>query len=143
MNAATPVCIRKFSIDVGHRVFRHESKCANMHGHTYAIEVYARGQLDSLGRVIDFSVLKERIGAWLDENWDHGFVYFVEDVEVRQALLATGSKSWALPYNPTAENMARILLLNIAPSLMAGTGVEVFKVVVQETPNCRAEAEVK
>jgi 6-pyruvoyltetrahydropterin/6-carboxytetrahydropterin synthase len=136
-----PVCVRSFSIDCGHRVFRHESKCANVHGHTYRIEVHARAaSLDALGRVIDFSVLKERIGTWLDVNWDHGFVLNADDAEIHMALMALASKFYLMPYNPTAENMAKYLLVAIIPALMAGTNVEVFKVVVHETPNCYAEA---
>lgn len=147
-------CVRSFSIDCGHRVYGHESKCANLHGHTYRVDVHAqpgtlRGrlvqnpppeeELDGLGRVIDFSVLKERIGAWLDEHWDHGFIAAEHDAEAREALAALASKLYVLPYNPTAENMARHLLLVICPALMNDTGVVVTRVVVQETPNCRAE----
>lgn len=132
-------CVRKFSVDAGHRVFKHESKCANMHGHTYCIEAHARApQLDSLGRVIDFSVLKERIGSWLDDNWDHGFLYAIDDHEVREVLNQLGTKKFEMPFNPTAENMALFLLRECA-TLLQGCGVEVFKVVVNETPNCRAE----
>lgn len=139
-------CIRKFSIDCGHRVYGHESKCAHLHGHTYGIEVHARALtqngnsgLDSLGRVIDFSVLKERIGTWLDREWDHGFLVYVEDMMLLQALSALATKKYIFPFNPTAENIARYLLEK-TEWLLADTGVEVFKVVVHETPNCFAEA---
>lgn len=133
-------CVRAFTIDAGHRVFKHEGKCAHLHGHTYRIEVHARGQLDELGRVIDFSVLKERIGTWLDINWDHGFVLNINDGAVHSALMALGSKFYLLPYNPTAENMAKYLLVHVCPEALNNTGIEVFKVVVHETPNCYAEA---
>ncbi len=140
------VCVKAFSVDAGHRVFGHESKCANMHGHTYRIEVHAQAKapgshdLDSLGRVIDFSVLKEKIGGWLDANWDHGFLYYVGDDDVRSALLQVGTKAFALRNNPTAENLAGYLLDVVCPSVLQGTPVQVVKVVVHETPTCYAEA---
>ena len=40
-------------ISCGHRVYRHESKCAHLHGHNYRIHFTVTGRLDSLGRVID------------------------------------------------------------------------------------------
>lgn len=135
-------CTRTFSIDCGHRVFKHESKCSHLHGHTYRIETHARAlnaQLDGIGRVIDFSVLKERIGGWLDREWDHGFLVNIEDTAVLNALVALNTKKYTLPFNPTAENIARYLLEK-SEWLLADTGVEVFKVVVHETPNCFAEA---
>jgi 6-pyruvoyltetrahydropterin/6-carboxytetrahydropterin synthase len=133
--------VRKFSIDVGHRVLGHEGKCSNVHGHTYTIEVHARGpELDGIGRVIDFSALKDRIGSWLDACWDHGFVVNAEDEAVHIALTQLESKFFLLPFNPTAENMAEYLLRRVCPERMEGTGIEVFRVVVHETPNCRAEA---
>jgi 6-pyruvoyl-tetrahydropterin synthase len=30
-----PQCTRVMTFDAAHRVLRHESKCASLHGHTY------------------------------------------------------------------------------------------------------------
>jgi 6-pyruvoyltetrahydropterin/6-carboxytetrahydropterin synthase len=148
MNILKPLpvrCIRSFSIDAGHRVYGHESKCANLHGHTYTISVHAEAQeLDKVGRVIDFSVLKDKIGTWLLDNWDHGFLYYDQDKEVEKIFLNNiGWKSCCLPCNPTAENMASYLLWEICPELMQDTGVRIVKVEVRETPNCYAVAELE
>lgn len=158
-------CVRKFKIDAGHRVYRHESKCQNVHGHEYKFEVYARTiigpakatQLDSLGRIIDFGVIKEVIGTWLDDNWDHGMILMESDPIAR--LWRKGSthrdddggalddhKVYFLPDNPTAENLAIYLLAKSNELLRANTPkddpvtVEVFKVVCHETYNCFAIA---
>ena len=61
-------CTRRIQFCAGHRVLGHENKCANAHGHNYVAYISARSNdLDKVGRVIDFSVLKEKIGGWIDE----------------------------------------------------------------------------
>ena len=134
-------CTRRLTFEAGHRVYGHESKCANLHGHSYKVEIEAVADLDSLGRVIDFSVLKERVGGWLDEHWDHGFVIWFKDAEASFALSELKTqKLYRMPYNPTAENMARHLLEDICPLVLRGLGVTVTSVLIRETENCFAVA---
>lgn len=136
-------CTRRLQFCAGHRVFRHESKCNNLHGHNYVALLTARGvatPLDPLGRVIDFSVIKEKVGGWVDANWDHGFLYFEDDAEVSRVLGELGHKRYAMRANPTAENMARELLER-GNEALASSGVEIVRVELWETENCRAEYE--
>lgn len=135
-------CTRRIQFCAGHRVYQHESKCRNLHGHNYvALFEASAPQLDRIGRIVDFSVLKDRIGGWIDEHWDHGFLYWVEDEEIRAALeKITLQKTYTLPHNPTAENMANYLLCVICPRVLNGTGVSVIRVTIWETENCYAEA---
>ena len=140
-------CVREIGIDAGHRVLNHESKCRTPHGHRYKIEIHAEApDLDEIGRVIDFSVLKEKIGGWLDLHWDHTFLVFQEDKSMINALTDEAINPmkpiYVTHYNPTAENMADDLLENICPNLLRGTDVVVTKVVVWETPNCKAISEL-
>lgn len=135
-------CTRRIQFCAGHRVMGHEGKCRNLHGHNYVVFVTAQAdELDSVGRVIDFSVLKEKVGGWIDEHWDHGFVLWHEDYEAIAAVTYSPDQKVAfMPTNPTAENMADYLLRNACPIVLKGTGVVVTKVVVWETENCYAEA---
>lgn len=133
---------RKLEFDAGHRVHNHESKCGTLHGHRYVLELTAHAPaLDGIGRVIDFSVLKEKIGTWVDKYWDHTCLIFKEDSETLAALefVPHFKPTFICPFNPTAENMAHYLLHEIIPHLMAGTGVTVSKVKLWETQNCFAE----
>lgn len=133
-------CTRRLTFSAGHRVYGHESKCAEPHGHNYVVEVTAQAaKLDDVGRVIDFAVLKEKVGGWLDENWDHGFLLSVMDPMASVWPGVVGGKLWLGP-NPTAENLAAHLLLMVCPSVLAGTGVTVVKIKLWETENCFAEA---
>jgi 6-pyruvoyltetrahydropterin/6-carboxytetrahydropterin synthase len=150
----------------GHRVAGHENKCAHLHGHNYRVhftcvvdpEGYKKlGQLDALGRVIDFSVIKERLCMWLERNWDHKFLAWTGDEIVngiRQVLDLTPSPipgdaqhpsstvfnrslCWT-PFNPTAENMAKYLVEEVGPRQLEGTGVSLIAVTLYETRKCSA-----
>lgn len=139
--------VRDFKFDSGHRVWKHESKCRTPHGHEYKLKVHARSkELDPLGRVVDFSVLKERIQPWLDGNWDHTMILHRDDplTPLMQGFHnAEGLKPvFVVPWNPTAENLANYLLTTVLPVLMEDTGVEVWKVELWETSNCCCELEL-
>lgn len=121
---------------------RHESKCRNLHGHNYVafFHAEARSGLDSLGRVIDFGVLKDRLKTWIDEHWDHGMILWEEDQEARRIVQSLpGQKMYLLEENPTAENMGWVLLNRVAPAVLEDTDVVITKVVLWETENCYAE----
>lgn len=138
-------CVRKLHFCAGHRVMNHEGKCSTPHGHNYYAHIYAEAdQLDQLGRIIDFSVLKEKIGTWIETYWDHNFLVFEQDAELIQALNSVSGKKlpFVCPFNPTAENMAHYLLHTICPQLLQETDVQVSKVVLYETENCYVEAKL-
>jgi 6-pyruvoyltetrahydropterin/6-carboxytetrahydropterin synthase len=138
-----PTCTRRIQFCAGHRVQGHENKCRNLHGHNYVAFFDAEAEeLDDLGRVVDFSVLKQRLGGWIEEHWDHGFIVGEDDRELRDLLAAAETKVYVLPMNPTAEWMADYLLYDVAPRVLDGTGVRVRRVVLWETENCYATAEV-
>jgi 6-pyruvoyltetrahydropterin/6-carboxytetrahydropterin synthase len=136
----TVTITRKLEIDAGHRLLKHESKCRNVHGHRYVFQVTCTAkELDGVGRVIDFSVIKSKLGGWLDENWDHGFIYEKGD-PLEEFLVMHDQRCYPMYQPPTAENLA-MHFLRIARELMKPHDIQVTKVVVWETPNCYATAE--
>jgi len=65
--------------DAAHHLNNYEGKCSNMHGHTYKVEVWVRGdekQLDKAGILWDFGKLKDAIDLFdhsnLNEVYDEG-----------------------------------------------------------------------
>jgi 6-pyruvoyltetrahydropterin/6-carboxytetrahydropterin synthase len=133
---------REHEIACGHRVVGHEGKCRNIHGHNYLFTFHCEAQaLDHLGRVIDFSVIKDRLCLWLERYWDHRTLLWVND-EQAGAFQQLDPTVTTVPFNPTAENIADYMLNVIGPKQLEGTGVQLVKVTVGETRKCSASAEL-
>lgn len=131
------VVTRRLEIDAGHRLLGHETKCRNVHGHRYAFEVTVAGGLDDVGRVVDFGVIKERVGAWLDRWWDHAYIAEEADPIVTLAR-SLGLRVFPVGFPPTAENLAKHLF-DLLPVLLDDTGVTPVRVRCYETPGCWAD----
>lgn len=131
---------RFHDVSIGHRVWGHEGKCRFLHGHNYRVHfTCAAEQLDSVGRIIDFSIIKQRLCMWLEDHWDHKMLLWEND-HIIHSLEEMDEVFELVPFNPTAENMANYLLRVVGPSVLAGTGVELISVKVEETYKCSAEA---
>ncbi len=137
-------CTRRLEFDSAHRVMGHEGKCKNLHGHRYVVEAtFAAKSLDTLGRVVDFGVIKDVLGGWLDSNWDHTTILFDQDKPLGKSIADhTGQTIFYLPTNPTAENMAEYLMHTVCAELFAGQPIECVRIRLNETPNCYAEVEI-
>jgi len=143
---------RYHDFSMGHRVVGHENKCAFLHGHNYRVTFHCESNaLDDVGRVIDFSVIKSTLCQWLEDNWDHKFLAWIEDPVMRNIMSGIKQNNMSeedelfidsvvyVKFNPTAENIAMYLVEEIAPKLLHNTGVVLSKVVVSETRKCSAE----
>jgi len=139
----TTKAIRYHDFSYGHRVHNHESKCANLHGHngrvTFTVEA---PELDAVGRVMDFSVIKELLCSWLEENWDHKFLAWRND-PMAVKLKSLDPTVVEVPFNPTAENMAKYLVETVGPARLNGTGVTLVHVIFEETRKCSCSYELK
>lgn len=129
---------RKIEFDAGHRLVGHESKCRNLHGHRYVAEIEVGAEdLDEVGRVIDFGVVKQLVGGWVDEHWDHGMLINVEDKELVELCRKSGWKHYVMCSEPTAENLVVDLFARAVRELPLY--VKVLSVRLYETPNCWAD----
>lgn len=123
-----------------HRIPRHESKCAAFHGHRYAAELECWAEsLDDRGRVVDFGVIKERVGSWIDQHWDHTAILMRGDPDPAVPAIVASNASFGRPVYfmdvpPTAENIAAALA-EISQELLADTGVKLLSIRLYETPN--------
>lgn len=152
---------RSFQFDSAHRVLNHQGKCRYLHGHRYEAKITVSSpKLDNMGMVIDFGVVKEKIGIWIKDNLDHNIILhpddpllqftpkYLEDMikfwgsSLRSNVLIKdpfgGRDPFVMPFgldNPTAENIAQ-LLAQKAQILLPNFSI--YKVEVHETPNCKA-----
>ncbi len=78
---------KRLEVSAAHRLeLSYESKCSSLHGHNWIIIVECRSrELNADGMVADFTLIKNKIMDMLDHR-------VINDV---------------LPFNPTAENIAR------------------------------------
>ena len=102
--------------------------------------------LDKLGMVLDFGEIKQRICAWIDNNWDHRMMIWEQDPILAPPCNLVACLSQAqighsiivVPFNPTAENMAEFLLNHVCPrALGLDSPVEVTAITLHETSKCR------
>ena len=128
-------CMRKIEFDAAHRLVNHEGLCAHLHGHRYVAEVECEAPLDELGRVVDFSEIKAKVGKFVAEQWDHASLLNAADEKLIALCRENDWRVYLMQSNPTAENIAAELL-RIAQSLLS---VKVVRVRIWETPNCYAE----
>ena len=129
---------RRIEFDAAHRILHHESKCKYLHGHRYCLEAtFTAPDLDKLGRVIDFGVIKEILGKWVDDNLDHNTILCHEDKVLGDKITSeTKQKIYYLNENPTAENIARHIIREICPKIFSGHDIVCTEVKLYETPNC-------
>lgn len=128
---------RYHDFSTGHRVFGHESKCAHLHGHNYRIHLTVEAeQLDEIGRVLDFSVIKERLAVWLEEHWDHKFLIWKNDPFSLALKDLDPDGTVIVNFNPTAENMGQYLIDVVGPEQLKGTDTKLISVNIEETRKC-------
>ncbi len=114
----------------GHRLLDYHGKCRHLHGHNGVLEVDIEGeQLDGLGMVADFTLVRDVVKEWVDANLDHRMVLCRRDPVV-PLLEELGEPLYLMDENPTAENIARHVYEHAR-----GRGLMVAEVRLWETPS--------
>jgi 6-pyruvoyltetrahydropterin/6-carboxytetrahydropterin synthase len=110
----------------GHRLLGYTGKCSHYHGHNAKIEVAVSSkQLDQLGFVIDFSLLKSELKNWINENWDHHMILNQEDPVIK-SIQQVDPWVTAINTNPTAEWMVATLATYIKYTLLPKLEQQIF-----------------
>ncbi len=141
---STFIAHRYHDICMGHRVVGHEGKCKNLHGHNYRFYFNVKPivTLDTLGRVVDFSVIKSALCNWLEENWDHKMMLWEADPMLTYIRALDGTVI-SVPFNPTAESIADYFLNKVAPYLLREHFVYLQSVTLEETRKCSVTVELE
>lgn len=95
----------KHSTSTAHIITGHPGKCNSLHGHNYNFTIgVTSSDLNELGMVVDFSILKKSVALILDNMYDHKTIIYKKDP---RAEVLKGLGAELVDYNPTAENMAK------------------------------------
>ncbi|NHJ48638.1 MAG: 6-carboxytetrahydropterin synthase QueD [Asgard group archaeon] len=132
---------KEFSFSMGHRLSCHNGLCKNFHGHNYTIVVGVKSiGLNPDGMVMDFSDLKNIVQNYL-KQFDHALMVNEMDrpliADMRKIL--PGLKVTVVPFDPTAENMAREIYEYVQEEISKYVNdVEMDFVTVYETETSQA-----
>jgi len=142
---------KRVEFAAAHRLNGHESRCMFLHGHNYKVDIFITGNtLDSVGRLVDFKEVKNGLGKWIDDNWDHSFIYNSLDkisCDIVSVLLKhnKAERIYCFPCaNPTAENMCVKLdeIVKMNSDKWNSVNYHISKIRVWETDTAYAEVEV-
>jgi len=114
---------KSITFEAAHNLNDYKGVCANIHGHSYKIELFIIGdKLSKNGMIIDFKTLSATMNSWINNKYDHKYL---NDI---------------MSNNPTAENMAREMYINLSAVLtLKELDISVEKVRVWETADSWAE----
>lgn len=100
---------KTFQFCYGHRLLDDPGKCRGLHGHTAKVTIVLESdELDDLGMVHHFDVIKQKVGKWIEQTLDHRMLLSKKDPLV-ELLQKAGERPVLLDNNPTAENIAKLI----------------------------------
>jgi len=114
--------VKSFTFEAAHALPNHDGKCKNLHGHSYRLEVFVEGPIQTSGpgegMVMDFARLSEVVEREIVIQWDH---QYLNDV---------------VTFVTTAELLAEEVFRRLASA-----GISVSRIELWETPKARAVVE--
>lgn len=138
---------KRFHFEMAHALRCHDGLCANIHGHSYVLDVTLLGEPrheqghPKDGMVIDFAELKKLVNKAVINDFDHALLLHEHD----RAQAASGHELFGrtrfTPWQPSCENV----LLDIVERLhkaLEGKGA-LHAVRLQETATSWAEWQAK
>ncbi len=133
--------------DMGHRIPNHKSKCRNLHGHRYKLEVNMEGgiirksQDSSESMVMDFGDIKDIVRKEIADRCDHAFMYWEKDKDIKSFFKRHPAyKNVCVPFVPTAEEIVRWIFVRLKNKFkdIYKTELHLHSLVLWETPNSKA-----
>lgn len=136
-------CTRRFEFDAAHRIVSHGGKCRHLHGHRYCAEItFTAPELGDDGMVVDFGIIKQYAGEWIDAYFDHGSILSEKDKVLIDLCDSNEWKVYIMQGEPTAENIAKELFHRLSKLICSDNifvGLRLTHLRLYETPNCWAD----
>ena len=86
------------SFDAAHALRGYQGPCENLHGHTWKVQVFLRGEkLNKIGIMTDFKEIKQALKAVLD-RFDHSNLNDLPEFKKQ---------------NPSSENLAKLIFKTV------------------------------
>lgn len=101
------------NFDASHFLPNHEGKCANLHGHTWHLEIEVIGHIQDDGMVIDLSILKKAVKNVTDQL-DHNNINTIVD------------------FSPTCEQLIYFLKNALQKELKPYRDIEIYSIKLKE-----------
>lgn len=135
---------KEFNFEMAHALYNHDGKCAQIHGHSYGLDVTLRGQIRNEelhpknGMVMDFGDLKKLIKQQIIDIFDHALV-LNRNTPHREAIAPSAGFTNILlvPYQPSSENLLLDFVERIRMHLPAN--IQLFSLKLRETNSSFAE----
>ena len=111
---------KTFTFDAAHHLPDYKGKCANVHGHSWTLEVVVEGKVnEKTGMLIDFGLLKSLVQNNVLEKLDHHDLNTI------------------IP-NPTAENIAVYVFKHLKDLLsLTESDIKLTEVSIWEQPTSK------
>lgn len=133
---------KSYTWEMGHALANHDGKCYHPHGHNYRLEVEVSGEVgEESGMVLDFAQLDDLMEPLIADNFDHKFLMNDTDERHHGGNLHPDFDVTTHPFEPTAENLAVRVWLQIEDfqrSAHAFEGVTLERVTIWETDRASA-----
>jgi 6-pyruvoyltetrahydropterin/6-carboxytetrahydropterin synthase len=132
-----------FHYEMAHALHRYDGACANIHGHSYRLEVTVTGDIitdsnhSKCGMIMDFGDLKQLVQTAVLDDFDHALVLNSDVKTGRDPSLQMFGNIMFVDYQPTNEN----LLIDFAKRIESKlpSGVTLVKLRMYETNSSFAE----
>lgn len=130
---------KEFKFEMAHALHKYPGKCANIHGHSYHMELTVTGiPIDNEndpenGMVVDFSVLKNMVNQEILSVFDHALVLKDSD-PLADKISGLDYKVLKVTYQPTCENLVIDFVKRLKRSIPSNHMLHSIK--LRETSSC-------
>ena len=134
---------KRFTFEMAHALRCHDGLCANIHGHSYVLDVTLLGKPIHVpghakdGMVIDFADLKSIVKAAVIDRYDHALVLHENDRSAVATDHSLFGRVLFTPWQPTCENLLLDIVRTLREQLPAEAPLPL--VCLQETGTSWAE----
>ena len=146
---------KQYAFEAAHQLPGHKGKCSRLHGHSYRVEVWAKGSTivdeksSSDGMLVDYGDIDDIIKPII-ADMDHTFLSsgtepLLHKIGTLDQARELGIITYAIGVRTTAENIARYLAQVIAARLLnvnywkMYANIDLLGVAVFETAKTKAE----